>query len=170
MRQTFLLSIFIGFIFTAFGQVKPASSPLKLENRILDQANLLSLTQKQSIFTLIKDLETKTGSQLAIVTVVSLNGQPITAYSLNLANQLGLGRKKYKDGILILFSVKEGELRTEVGAGLDKIITNEFATIVNEGIIVPQFRAGNYANGFYNAVKAIKERIEANRNLIGAQK
>lgn len=130
-------------------------------------ANLLTADQKKSIFALMQDLENKIGSQIGIITINRLDGQPINTYARDKANMMKLGHNKYKDGILIVFAVNDGLLRTEVGVGLDKIITNENSTLINEVVMAPQFRKGNYAQGFYNGVKALKERIEANKNLIG---
>ncbi len=163
-----LITILLALSFQlSFGQKKEVISPLKIETRVLDNANLLTAQQKQSIFLLIQDLERQVGSQLAIQTIQSLNGQTINMYSLNQANKMGLGRKAFKDGILIVYAINEGQVRIEVGKGLDQIITNDIATIINESILAPQFRVQNYAGGFYNAVKAIKERIETDRTSIG---
>jgi uncharacterized protein len=166
MKNVFAI-ILITSAMVTYGQRKEIISPLKLEFRILDQANLLTAKQKHSIFLLIQDLEKQVGSQLAILTVQSLNGQTIQLFSMNEANKMGLGRKAFKDGILIVYAINEGQVRIEVGKGLNQIITDDIATIINESILAPQFRAQNYAGGFYNAVKAIKERIEADRASIG---
>src|SRR5436190_19704984 len=83
----------------SFGQKKEIISPLKIGNRVLDRANLLTPKQRESVFSLIQGLEKNTGSQLAILTIPSLNGETMTTYSLNQANQMGLGRKAFKDGV-----------------------------------------------------------------------
>ena len=167
MKNLLFTIVLLSLSVLSFGQKKEIVSPLKIGNRVLDRANLLTPKQRESIFSLIQGLEKNTGSQLAILTIPSLNGQAINTYSLNQANQMGLGRKAFKDGILIVFALSEGQIRIEVGKGLDQIITNDIATIINESILVPQFRGQNYGAGFYNAVKALKERIEADRTSIG---
>jgi len=167
MKNYFLVILFASGVVFSYGQRQEQVSILKMENRILDGANLLNADQKKSIFEVIQALEKSVGSQIGIVTITSLNGQPIHVYSRDKANLMKLGRKSYKDGILIVFALNDGLLRTEVGAGLDQIITNEVSAKINEAIIAPQFRSHNYAQGFYNGVKALKERIEKDRNLIG---
>ena len=165
MKDYFLAILFASSAFFSYSQKQ--GSMLNIETRILDGANLLNADQKKSIFGLIQDLEKSVGSQIAIVTMNSLSGQPIHVYARDKANLMKLGRKNYKDGILIVFALNDGLLRTEVGAGLDKIITNEISALINERVMAPQFRAHNYAQGFYNGVKALKERIENDRKLIG---
>ena len=166
MKNLFLAILLISSATFSFGQQEQFPI-LKMESRILDFANLLTADQKKSIFLLMQDLETKVGSQIAIVTIVSLNGQSIDKYARNKANLMGLGREKYKDGILIVYALRDGLLRTEVSIGLEKIITNEISARINEVAMAPQLKAQNYAQAFYNGVQALKERIEANRDLIG---
>lgn len=167
MKNLFLLVVFNWVIFFSFGQKKEQTSDAKVEERIFDMANLLTADQERNIFKLIQDLEINVGSKIGIITIESLNGQTIEAYAKDQANRMGLFGKKKRDGLLIVFAIKDGKLRTEVSVGLDKIITDEVASVVNQGVIAPQFKALNYANGFYNGIKAFKERIEANKELIG---
>src|SRR5882672_2191015 len=167
MKNLFFVILFATSTVFCYGQKQQQVSVLNMEGRILDMANLLNADQRKSIFGLIQDLENRVGSQIGIVTINSLNGQPIHVYARDKANLLKLGRKNYKDGILIVFALNEGLLRMEVGAGLDKIITNEISALINEKVMAPQFRTHNYAQGFYNGVKALKERIENDRNLVG---
>ena len=86
---------------------------------------------------------------------------------MNQGNQMNLGRQPFKDGILIVFARKEGQLRTEVGVGLDKIITNQVSSLINETVMAPHLSAGQYGLAFYNGAMAVKERIVLDRKLIG---
>ena len=165
MKLTFLFPFILSSIFS-FGQNEPIPI-LTMESRILDFANLLNAEQKKSIFTLMQDLESKTGSQIGILTINSLDGMSINEYAREKANMMKLGRPKFKDGILIVFSVNDRLIRIEVGLGLEKIITNEISTLINQYVMAPQFRRFSYAQGFYNGIKSLSERIISNQNLIG---
>lgn len=167
MKNLFLTILFTAGAIFSFGQKQEQISVLKMESRILDRANLLTTDQKKSIFALMEDLETRTGTQIGIITIESLHGQPINEYAKNQANLMFLGSKKYKDGILIVFALQDRQLRTEVSIGLDKIITNEISPLINETAMAPQLQKQNYAQAFYNGVQALKERIEADKALIG---
>ncbi|HEX6889045.1 MAG TPA: TPM domain-containing protein, partial [Chryseolinea sp.] len=72
------------------------------EHRIMDDGNLLTPEQEDTIYALIQDLETNIGSQIAVLTLESLGGQPINDLSLQIANEMHLGRKDYDDGVLII--------------------------------------------------------------------
>lgn len=167
MRRNLLFVVFFASVVFSFGQKKVQTPDPKVEDRIFDMANLLTAAQEKNIFTLISDLEINVGSKIGVITVESLNGQTIEAYAKDQANRMGLFGKKNRDGLLIVYAINDGKLRTEVSVGLDKIITDEVASTVNQTIIAPQFKALNYANGFYNGIKAYKERIETNKELIG---
>src|SRR5258706_12724254 len=166
MKNLFLAVLLVSRATFSFGQQEQLPI-LKMESRILDFANLLTADQKKSIFLLMQDLETKVGSQIGIATLENLPGQSINDYAKNQASLMGLGQKTHKGGILIVFALRNGLLRTEVSLGLEKIITNEISARINEVAMAPQLKAQNYAQAFYNGVKALKERIEANRDLIG---
>src|SRR5689334_10862229 len=138
MKKITFLVVFNVAAFISFGQKKESVPDPKVEDRIFDMANLLTADQEKNIFKLIEDLEINVGSKIGIITLESLNGQTIEAYAKDQANRMGLFGKKKRDGLLIVFALKDGKLRTEVSVGLDKIITDEVATVINQAVIAPQ--------------------------------
>lgn len=135
--------------------------------RVFDQAELLSDLEKSKLTTLIKELERNVGSQIAILTVDTLNGEKMEEFSLRTFTKMNLGRNEYADGILIVLSVKDRKIRIEVGVGLERIVKDEVAARINREIIVPKYREGKYYEGFYAAVVEIKNLIEGNKQLVG---
>jgi len=133
----------------------------------MDEADLLTGQQEDSIFAIIQDLEKNVGSQIAVLTIVSLNGEKIEKYSLRRAEQSRFGRQKYDDGILITVSHNDRQMRIEVGYGLEKIIKDEIAARINQEEMAPRFRQGDYYNGIKAAVEKIKKLIEENKQLVG---
>lgn len=138
-----------------------------IENTIYDSAKLLSKVQTDSIFELINNLNKKVGSQMAVITIDTLNGQRINDYSLRQAERLKIGRPSFDDGILLTVAVKNREMRIEVGYGLELIIKDEIAALINRQIIAPRFRKGKYGLGIYKGLGSIRFLIENNRGLIG---
>jgi len=137
------------------------------ENRIFDNANLLTPIQEDSIFYLIKDLDTSIGSQIAVLTIDTLNGIPMNDYSIMEADKLGLGRKEQNDGLLITVSLKDKAIRIEVGVGLENIIKDEVAARIISMAMVPKFKEDKFGPGIYDAVYNIKSLIETNKELVG---
>jgi uncharacterized protein len=143
------------------------TKPATVSDRVIDRADVLSTSAKDSIFSVIQDLENNIGSQIAVLTVQSLNGEDIKAFSLRTANEMNLGRKYLRDGLLLTFAVNEGLIRIEVGKGLDKILTDELTLKISREDLVPPFRLGRYGAGLYNGVTRIKNIIEQNKEMIG---
>jgi uncharacterized protein len=168
MRQvlTFIVPLFVA-ICCACEVTKSTGQEVEREHRIMDEAELLTDPQEDTIFSLIKDLEKDIGSQIAVLTIVSLNGEKIEEFSLKTANKIGVGRAEYDDGILITVAVADKQLRIEVGLGLEKIIRDEIASRIVREIIAPQFKEGDYFNGIKQGVETIKKLIEENKQLIG---
>jgi uncharacterized protein len=139
----------------------------RIEDRILDSADLLTTGQEKDIFKLIQSLEKSVGSQIAILTLNTLNGQHINEYSIQKFEYLSLGRDLYGDGILITVAHQDRETRIEVGTGLEKVITDEMAARIIREQMVPKFKEDKMYEGLNDAVIAIKKLIEDNKQLVG---
>lgn len=161
--------VLILLIVVACGKEKPQDNhtPLTKEARIVDLANKISPTAEDSIFNLIRNLEKDIGSQIAVITIETLNGEEINSFSIRAAEQMGLGRDKYLDGVLLVFSLQEKLMRIEVGFGLEKILRDEIAKRICTEIIAPRFIEGNYGQGIYLGIAEVKKLIEQNKNMVG---
>jgi uncharacterized protein len=116
-----------------------------------DYAGVLSPPAKQQLEALATELDRKAGSQLAIVTVNSLQGEPIEDFSVNLATRWGIGRKDKGDtGVLLLLAIQDRQSRMEVGYGIEPIITDGQAGSILRGMR-PLLRAGNYDGALLQA-------------------
>jgi uncharacterized protein len=134
---------------------------------VIDNAHLLTDEQQSKLIEEILELETNIGSQLAVLTIVSLEGEKIEDYSLRIANTWGLGRKEHDDGVLITVALHDRQARIEVGYGLEKIITDALADQILAEHIVPNFRNQNYYEGLSLAIGKIKTLIEDHKHLVG---
>jgi uncharacterized protein len=140
---------------------------IKIENRVIDSAELLSPVQEENIYKLIQELEKSVGSQIAVVTINTLNGQDINQYSVRKAEELSLGRDLYKDGVLITIAYEDKKARIEVGYGLEKILKDEVTAQIIRERLRPKFREQKVYEGIYESVDAIKKLIEENKKLVG---
>jgi uncharacterized membrane protein YgcG len=138
-----------------------------MEQSVFDHADLLTQSSEDSINSLIEDLDKSVGSQVAVLTVDTLNGVNINEFSIREAEKLSLGREKEKDGLLITLSMKDKKIRIEVGYGLENIIKDEIANQIIGTVMLPEFKNGKFGQGIYNAVDTIKILIESNKALIG---
>jgi uncharacterized protein len=113
---------------------------------VTDRAGLIKPQNKAQLEALCTELEQKTGAQMAIVTVKSLDGNEIQPYANDLFKQLGIGQKKQDNGVMLLVAPNERKYWIEVGYGLEPIINDARAGDAGR-LMVPYFRQGDYSSG-----------------------
>src|SRR3989304_5168860 len=153
-----LLSLILLFSAASPGQAQfPATRP---QGYVSDFAGVLSPQVKEQLEALCKELDQKTHAQLAVVTVKSLQGQPLEDFSMDLATKWGIGHKggprdeKADRGILLLLAIDDREDRIEVGYGLEPIITDGRAGGILRSM-VPYLRNGDYDGALWLGAASI---------------
>ena len=134
------------------GVVALALSFPPLTGRIVDQANIIPLDTQSAIEPKLKDLEDKSGIQLVVATVTSLEGQEIEPYANQLFRTWKLGEKAKNNGVLLLVAPNERRVRIEVGYGLEGTLTDALSKIIISNAIAPRFKAGDYGGGIARGV------------------
>src|SRR5687767_7637692 len=117
-----MTKISCGIILLALILISCGQKTNQARTRVVDNVNLLTAEQKARLTEQIFELETSVGSQIVILIIGSLNGEQLEEYSLRTANSLGLGREGYGDGILVTAAMNDGQMRIEVGWGLERIL------------------------------------------------
>src|SRR3989440_10545787 len=111
---------------------------------VSDLAGVISPEAKTRLEALCAEVEQKTGAQMAIVTVQSLEGKGVENYGVDLFKQLGVGSKKDDRGVLLLVAPDERKYWIEVGYGLEPVINDARAGDAGR-LMVPLLRQGNYS-------------------------
>lgn len=119
----------------------------QLTGRVVDEVGLLSAQQRESITAALAAHEQKTGQQLVVVTLNSLQGLPIEDYGYQLGRHWGIGEKDKNTGALLIVAPNERVVRIEVGYGLEGELTDAATKLIIENIILPEFRAGRFGQG-----------------------
>lgn len=109
----------------------------------------------------LKAFHAETCHQLLVVTVPTLDGQPLEAYSLSLANQIGAGYEGFNNGLLLLIAPNDRMARIEVGCGLEDVISDEQAATIMRDQLLPAFRAGDPATAIRDGMQALMIRARA---------
>ncbi|HEY2461296.1 MAG TPA: TPM domain-containing protein [Candidatus Acidoferrum sp.] len=117
---------------------------------VTDLASVIQPKTKSSLQALGYELEQKTGAQMAIVTVHSLQGESIEDYSVDLYKHFGIGAKSDNRGVLLLVAPDEHKYRVEVGYGLEPIINDARAGDAGRAM-VPLLRQGDYDSAIETA-------------------
>jgi uncharacterized protein len=126
-----------------------------LTGRVVDQANIIPADSRRAIETKLADLETKSGIQLVVATVASLEGQEIEPYANQLFRAWKLGEKTKNNGVLLLIAPNERRVRIEVGYGLEGTLTDALSQVIITNAITPRFKTGDYAGGITRGVDDI---------------
>lgn len=142
-----LLTLHIFFSSTADAETKIPPKPTSGSIYVQDYANLLSQETKSTINAVSKDLDSKTQAQVVVVTVPSLDGQPIEDYALELFRVWGIGDKEKNNGVLILVASKDRQSRIEVGYGLEGALPDGLTGRIQDQSMIPYFSSGNYDKG-----------------------
>jgi uncharacterized protein len=137
-------------IITAFALTLPA-----LTGRVVDQANIIPAETRSAIEQKLADLETKSGIQLVVATVASLEGQEIEPYANTLFRSWKLGEKTKNNGVLLLVAPNERRVRIEVGYGLEGTLTDALSKVIITNAITPRFKTGDFAGGISRGVEDI---------------
>jgi uncharacterized protein len=135
---------------TAFALTFPT-----LTGRVVDQANIIPADTRAAIETKLADLEAKSGIQLVVATVSSLQGQEIEPYANELFRSWKLGEKAKNNGVLLLVAPNERRVRIEVGYGLEGTLTDALSKVIITNAITPRFKAGAFGDGITRGVDDI---------------
>jgi len=126
-----------------------------LTGRVVDDAGVIPAATRQNLDAKLKDLEDKSGIQLVVATVKSLQGGDIETFANQLFRTWKLGEAKKNNGVLLLVAPTERKVRIDVGYGLEGTLTDALASVIIAGAIVPRFKTGDYAGGVERGVDGI---------------
>jgi uncharacterized protein len=146
-----LVALLLCWAFAALADV--AVPPLS--GRVVDQTATLSSGDVASLTQTLKNLETRKGSQVAVLIVPTTAPETIEQYSIRVAEAWKIGRKKIDDGALLVVAKNDRKLRIEVGYGLEGALNDVTAKRIIDEIITPKFRNGDFAGGISDGVDRI---------------
>jgi uncharacterized protein len=130
--------------------VAPTASALDvpaLTARVNDLAGLLSPSERAALEAKLEAYEQASGQQFVLLTVPSLEGDPIEDFSIRVAEKWKVGRKGKDDGLILIIAPQDRKMRIEVGYGLEGDIPDAVAARVIRDTLTPAFRASAYAQG-----------------------
>lgn len=141
----------------AIGQSFPA-----LSGRVVDSAGMIDATTRQTLTDTLASFEAKSSDQIVVATVPDLGGEAIEPYANQLFRHWKLGQEGENNGILVLVSRDDHEIRIEVGYGLEGALTDLHSRLIIENTMIPAFRDGDFSGGITKAVDDIIMVLEGN--------
>jgi len=140
-------------------QAPVTADKLILNNPVIDEAKILSASDKQAIETKLRSLNDRGLAQAAVVIVPTTNGEDIFDYSMKVADRWKLGKKDTDQGLLMVVAVNDRKMYILTGYGLEGTIPDAVAKRIISDDITPRFKQGDYAGGITAGINRIEERL-----------
>ncbi|WP_420475919.1 TPM domain-containing protein [Noviherbaspirillum sp. ST9] len=148
-----------------------------LQKRVTDKIGMLTENQRDALENVLKEYETRTGSQIAVLLISKTEPESIEQYSIRVFDTWKLGRKGTDDGVLLIVAKDNPSalrrLRIEAGRGVQGSLTDAQSKRILQDVIAPHFRQNDYYGGLAAGVSAItslldKEKLPAPEGIPAA--
>lgn len=154
---SFILLLWLTIVNNAIAQnFPPRPVPPRLVN---DFAGMLTAQEVTSLERKLVAFNDSSSTQIAVVTLKSLDGYAISDYAPRLAEKWGIGQKGLNNGLLILIKPQagseKGEVQIATGYGMEGVIPDLTASEIVDNEILPAFRKGDYYGGIDKATNTI---------------
>jgi uncharacterized protein len=159
MSKYLLIGLTILLSFNLSAQTLPdMSNPPRLVN---DFAEIMTEQDRLGLEDYLVKFNNETSTQIAVVTVKSLEGTDAGDFAFKLGEKWGIGQKGKNNGILILIKPKYGNEKGQAfiatGYGLEGAVPDAYASRIVDNEMIPRFKTGDYFGGISAAVKVITE-------------
>lgn len=153
MRKIFILSILSLFFILApvFAYFSPGS-PSGFVN---DYAGMMSGPAKQALEQKLVQFAKDTTNEISVVTINNLQGDTIDNFAVKLFEEWKIGKKDKDNGVLLLISKNDRQMRIEVGYGLEGALPDAICNDIIRNIMRPAFQKNDYDGGITGAVDKI---------------
>ena len=125
---------------------------------VIDQANILTATEKQNLEQQIRNIYNQGKAQIGIIIVSTTGSEDIFDFAMRVAEQWKLGSAKQDNGLLIAVAVNDRKIHIATGYGLEGVLPDIIASRIIRNQITPAFQQGQYAQGLQAGMNEI-ERI-----------
>lgn len=164
MRKIFLTFIILFLILSIENGFCQGEFP-KPSGYVNDFAGVIPAEYKGKMEIIARELEQKTGVEIAVVTVKTTGDMDYNEYANRLYSAWGIGKKGVDEGVLILNAVEDRKVRIEVGYGLEGILPDGICGEIRDYYLVPFLKKGRYGEGLLNGMLAAVSVIAADKGV-----
>lgn len=122
---------------------------------VTDLAGMISPAERQRLTQLLLAFEQSDSTQIAVLTIPSLEGDTLEDFGIRTVEAWKIGQKGKDNGVLLLVSKAERKARIEVGRGLEGVLTDLLAGRIVDQVMTPLFKAGQFDEGFEAGISTI---------------
>ncbi len=127
----------------------------KLQGYVNDYADMISPQARAELENELRSFEQTDSTQIVILTVQSLEGDPIEDFGIRVADEWRIGQKGKDNGAIFIVAKQDRKMRIEVGRGLEGKLTDLMSGRIIDLVVKPRFKRGDYDGGFIAGVSAI---------------
>jgi len=151
-----LLVFFIGLFFfqSISAQYKIPKKP-KFQTSVYDYIDVLTSKQKASLESKLIRYSDTTSTQIVVAIINSTKGESIGVLAPRWAQEWGIGQAKEDNGIFVLLAKGDRNLWIAPGYGVEHLLTAGITGELTRGVIIPEFKKGNYYAGLDKGSDAI---------------
>lgn len=124
-----------------------------------DFADVIDKNIEDTIYTAGVQLYEKTGAQVVVVTLNTINGADIQEYGVQLGRAWGIGDAEKNNGILLLLALEDRDVGISVGYGLEGAVTDMQSGIILDHYALPYFQKNDYSAGLAAAYQALVNEV-----------
>ena len=166
--QSLRAPIALCLVLLAAASVRGQEPLPQLTQPVNDFAGVVDPASAQTLDTLIRSLQQKTGDVVVVATIPTYKPYgDIREYAVKMFENRGrgVGQRERDNGLLVLLAVNDRQVWVEVGYDLEEFITDGFAGETSRQFMAPEFRQGQYGRGLVAGVSRIIGRIAQRRNV-----
>jgi len=126
---------------------------------VVDTAGIVDSSTKQGLEGWLRELQQKTGAQIKILTVATLDGEPAFDFFLRHAEKWQLGSAEEQNGALVGVAVKERKVRIITGYGLEPTLPDGWCGQLIRDVFEVQFKKGDFSAGLLQGTVAMANRV-----------
>ena len=122
---------------------------------VIDQAHILSDTEKQALSQKILEIHKNAKAQIGVIVVPTTGQEDIFDYSMRIADAWKLGSVKNDNGILITVAINDRRIQILTGYGLEGVLPDIVLSRIIREYISPDFKEGRFAEGLSAGIDQI---------------
>ncbi|HET6373363.1 MAG TPA: TPM domain-containing protein, partial [Candidatus Polarisedimenticolia bacterium] len=129
--------------------------PARTDHPVHDYAKVIIREDQRKMEDLSRELLEKARVSLIVVTISSLEGEPIEDLTVRWLREWGIGDKETNRGILVLVAVGDRKVRIENGYGVEGYLPDGLVGEIIDEEALPYYKRGDYSVGTLRMVERL---------------
>jgi uncharacterized protein len=146
-----------------------AAAPLRAQDvlpvpaltaRVIDQTGTLDESRRSALEAKLAAFEAEAGTQIVVLMVPTTQPEDIASYAQRVGDAWKIGRRDVGDGLLLVVAKNDRRVWIATAKALEGAVPDLAARQIIDRVIVPAFRADDYAGGIDAALDQLIARVK----------